>query len=468
MKNRFWSFLAILFFQIAESESVLASEEKELSHLEVVNSASKHYPQILSYYEKVNAAEGSALASMGFFDITLKQNYIDKSRGFYDGKTTDSLIEKELGTFGAKVYGGYRKSFGNFADYDGGSYTNGGGEYRAGAKFSLLRNNSIDQNRLGVILSNLGLKESRIQLENIRKRIERDATKAYWNWVAAAKILDIYDNLYNLALKREKQLEERLKLGDVAQIIVVENKKNILRRKSALAKAKQDLENSAIYLSLFWRNENGLPTLPKHNQAPEKINHSLNKIGHERLITDSEKALISRPEIRILKIKIEQNSSELKYADNLLKPQLDVEIGASKDLGAGPKSRSQSNNYVGVDFSIPLQQREAKGKSAEYGSKLKSLKLENQFMEEQIKAELGQIKIEISTLFDIHENLVEEVKLAEILENSEREKFKHGASNFFLVNMREQDTASSKAAVIEMFAKYQGSLADYKMAVFLD
>jgi outer membrane protein TolC len=468
MRNKFWSFLAILFFQIAESESVRASEEKELSHLQVIDSAGKHYPQILSYYEKVNAAEGSALGSLGFFDITLKQNYVDKSRGFYDGKTTDSLIEKELGTFGAKVYGGYRKSFGNFADYEGGSYTNGGGEYRAGAKFSVLRNSSIDQNRLGVILANLGLKESRIQLENIRRKIERDATKAYWNWVAAAKVLDIYEGLYNLALKRERQLEERLKVGDVAQIIVVENKKNILRRKSALAKAKQDLESSAIYLSLFWRDESGIPKIPKHDQAPKTIDHSLRKIGHEKVILDSETALINRPEIRILKIKIEQNSSELKYADNLFKPQLDVEIGASKDLGSGPNSRSQSNNYVGVDFSIPLQQREARGKSAEYSSKLKSLKLESQLMEEQIKAELGQLKIEISTLFDIHDNLVEEAKFAEILENSEREKFKHGASNFFLVNMREQDTAASKAAVVEMLAKYQGSLADYKMAVFSD
>jgi hypothetical protein len=68
----------------------------------------------------------------------------------------------------------------------------------------------------------------------------------------------------------------------------------------------------------------------------------------------------------------------------------------------------------------------------------------------------------------MHQNLSEEAKLADLLENSEREKFKHGASNFFLVNLREQDTASSKAAAIEMYEKYQSTLADYKMAVFLN
>ena len=443
------------------------SAEKKLSHQEVIASANKNYPQILSYYEKVSASEGSALASLGFFDIKLKQSYSDKSRGFYDGKITDTSLEKELGFMGAKVYGGYRKSFGSFADYEGGSRTNDGGEYRAGARFSLLKDSSIDQNRLSVILANLGVKESQIQLETIKKEIERDATKAYWKWISSAKIFHIYEDLYQLSLKRQTQLEEKLKKGDVAEIIVAENKKNILRRKSTLAKARQDFENSAIYLSLFWRGENGAPIVPKQDQVAE-INFALHEIENSQIVRDLETALSNRPELQILKIQKEQNSSRLKYSENLFKPQLDVDVGASKDLGNGPASRSQANNYVGLDFSIPLQQREARGKTAEYESKLKSLKYEQQLLEEKIRAELEQIKIQISSIVEMHHNLAEEAKLADLLEYSEREKFKHGASNFFLVNLREQDTAASKAAVIEMLEKYQSALADYKMAVFLN
>jgi outer membrane protein TolC len=467
MKNRIGSIFTILFLNFSCVEFAVASNEKKLLCDEVVASANKNYPQILSYYEKVNSSEGTALGSLGFFDIKLKQNYIDKSRGFYDGKTTDTLLEKEFGFMGAKVYGGYRKSFGSFPDYEGGSDTNERGEYRAGAKFSLLKDSSIDQNRLGVILANLGVKESQIQLEAIKKEIERDATKAYWKWIASAKIFYIYTDLYNLSIKRQKQLEEKLKKGDVAEIIVVENKKNILRRKSALAKAWQDSENAAIYLSLFWRGENGVPIVPKQNQVPE-IHFLLHKIDNSQTIRDLETALSNRPELRILKIQKEQNSSQLKYAENLFKPQLDVDFGASKDLGNGSTSRSQANNYIGLDFSIPLQQREARGKTTEYASKLKSLKYEQQLLEEKIKAELEQIKIQISSIIEMHQNLVEEAKLADLLENSEREKFKHGASNFFLVNLREQDTAASKAAVIEMYEKYQSAVADYKMAAFLN
>ena len=471
MKHKIGSIFTVLFLNFSAADFAEAAAEKKLekklSHQEIVDSANKNYPQILSYYETVSAAQGNALSSLGFFDIKLKQNYVDKSRGFYDGKTTDTLLEKELGVMSAKVYGGYRKSFGSFADYDGGSRTNTGGEYRAGAKFSLLKDSLIDPNRLRVILANLGVEESKIQLETIKKEIERDATKAYWKWVAAERVFHIYDDLYQLSLRRQKQLEEKLKKGDVAGIIVAENKKNILRRKSALAKARQDFENSAIYLSLFWRDENGLPVIPKPNQVPE-VHFSLHEIANSQIVQDLQTALSNRPELRILKIQKKQNSSQLKYSKNLFKPQLDFDLGASKDSGNGPDSRGQSNNYVGLDFSIPLQQREARGKTAQYESKLKSIKYEQQLVEEKIRAELEQLKIQISSIVEMHQNLVEEAKLADLLENSEREKFKHGASNFFLVNLREQDTAASKAAVIEMYEKYQDALADYKMAIFLN
>ena len=467
MINRFRSILVILLLNFVNIDLVEASEENKLSHQQVIESATKNYPQILSYYEKVNAAEGTALGALGFFDIKIKSNYADRSRGFYDGKTHDTLLEKELGFMGARVYGGYRKSFGAFPNYEGGSLTNTGGEYRFGTSFSLLKNSTIDQNRLGVILANLGVQESKIQLETIKKEIERDSTKAYWKWIASARIFQIYDDLYQLSIKRQSQLEERLKKGDVAAIIVAENKKNILRRKSALAKARQDFENSAIYLSLFWRNDKGEPIIPKPNQVPQ-LNLNPHNIDNSQSMRDVETALVNRPELRILKIQKEQNLSNLKYAENLFKPELDVNFESSKDLGKGPDFRAEGNNKVGINFSAPLQFREARGKSAEYESKLKSIKYEQQLLEDKIKAELGQIKIQISSIIEMHDNLVEEAKLAEVLEQSEREKFKHGASNFFLVNLREQDSASSKAAAIEMYEKYQSALADYKMAVFLN
>lgn len=451
----------ISFAQNSESSAV-----KTLSVEEVVKSAVKNYPKIFAHYDKIRAAESNLLAAKGFFDIRIKQNYSDRTRGYYDGKTYDTEIEKHLGVLGSRVYGGYRKSYGKFADYDGGSLTNSGGEYRAGAKFSLLKDRDIDENRLSLILGNLGIEEAKVELENIKMEIARDATKAYWSWVAGGKILQIYEDLYQLSLNRQKQLETKSEKGDIAKIIAVENRKNLLKRKASLAKIRQEFDAASIYLSLFFRDANGTPIKPKIQNLPN-LELKLSAIPKEREFNlVKEQAILKRPEIRVMKIKSEEQSGELKYAKNLLNPQLDVEVGASKDVGRGPETRAQSNNYTNFTFSLPLQQREGRGKVAAAESKLSAIAYEKSLLEDQIKVEIDQIMIRILTINETYSLLVEEADLANVLQNAELEKFKHGASNFFLVNLREQDLAASKAAVIEVYKEFQNSIADYKLATF--
>lgn len=453
------SFLPILSFAKDSSNDALSLEQ-------VVTSAVKNYPKIFSHYDKIRAAESNLLASKGFFDIRLKQNYSDRTRGYYDGKTYDTEIEKNLGALGGKVYSGYRKSYGKFADYDGGSRTNSGGEFRAGAKFSLLKDRDIDQNRLSVILANLGVEEAKIELENIKMEITRDATKAYWSWVAAGKIFQIYEDLYQLALNRQKQLEVKAQKGDVAQIVVVENKKNLLKRKASLAKIRQEFEANSVYLSLFWRNNDANPIRPQIQNLPD-LDSKLSNIPSDKEIKNAkQEAVLRRPEIRLINIKSNQQSKELKYAENLMQPQLDLEVGASKDEGAGSIARAQSNNYANLNFSFPLQQREGKGKVAAAQSKISAIKYEKSLLEDQVSVEIDQIVIKILTIAETFSLLAEEAKLAEVLQDSELEKFKHGASNFFLVNLREQDLAASKAAVIEVFKEFNNAKADYKLAIF--
>lgn len=455
--------LLLCFFLPFEAEA--ESEEKKVSVKMIVESATKFYPQILSSYEQVSAAKGSYLASQGFFDVKLNQEIYNKSRGFYDGKTYDVNVEKELGFMGSRIYGGYRKSYGSFGMYDGDKVTNSEGEYRIGGKVSLLKDRGIDGARLGVLLARLGVDESKIQLDLIIKTIQRDATKSFWGWVFAGEVYKIYKNLYEFSLDRQKQLEERMRKGDVAKIIVEENKKNILRRKNDLIQAKQSFDNSAINLSLYFRDENGLPKIVVETDLPKIEDRILyHKFDQKK---DVEEALERRPEIKIIQIRQNENKLQSKYADNLLKPKLDVEFEASKDSGSGGIiAKNQTENVVGIKFSTPFQFREGKGRVAEYDSKMRAISFEKQLLKEQISNEIATIIVNINSFAEIHDNLVQETKLAEVLEISERERFKHGASNFFLVNMREQDTALTKASKAKMLEKYYSTIADYELAIF--
>lgn len=117
-------------------------------------------------------------------------------------------------------------------------------------------------------------------------------------------------------------------------------------------------------------------------------------------------------------------------------------------------------------MSLPLQFREARGKINSAEAKLSSIKYQTALLEDQIKVEIDQLIIKILTINEAFYLMEEEVKLAQTLQDSELEKFKQGASNFFLVNLREQENASTQASLFEVYKELQNSLVDYKLAIF--
>ena len=464
-------FYYIVFFVIFGNQSFAdnALQHKEskpsLGVNKIIESSQKNYPQILNFYEKVATKEGKVLESLGFFDVKIKNQYQDKSRGFYDGKINDISLEKQNGFMGSKIYGGYRKSFGNFADYDGNNLTNDEGEYRVGGSFSLLRNRAIDSGRLDLITSQLELKESQIQLEKIKNEIARDAIKNYWNWVISGYIYQAYENLYELAKKRDSQLKIRHQKGDVAQIILIENHRNVLNRQSLMREARNNFDNNTLALSMYYRGQNGEMLLAKIEELP-KLDFDLAKNLSNKIDEDIAGGLQNRPELRLLKIQNDQEGNNLNQAKNLYQPKLDIQLEASKDLGDGTKSRSQSNNQVKLDFELPLQQNIAKGKIASSSSKIKAIKYEEQFYRDKISTEISQLHNSLKNILQIYANYLEELKLSQILEKAEKERFQNGHSDFFLINLREQEVANAKINKLLSILRYQSIQADYNFAIW--
>ena len=468
LKKFYYIVFFVIFCNQSFADNALQHKESKpsLAVNKIIESSQKNYPQILNFYEKVATKEGKVLESLGFFDVKIKNQYQDKSRGFYDGKINDISLEKQNGFMGSKIYGGYRKSFGNFADYDGNNLTNDEGEYRVGGSFSLLRNRAIDSGRLDLITSQLELKESQIQLEKIKNEIARDAIKSYWNWVISGYIYQAYENLYELAKKRDSQLKIRHQKGDIAQIILIENHRNILNRQSLMREARNNFDNNTLALSMYYRGQNGEMLLAKIEELP-KLDFDLAKNLSNKIDEDIAGGLQNRPELRLLKIQNDQEGNNLNQAKNLYQPKLDIELEASKDLGDGTKSRSQSNNQVKLDFELPLQQNIAKGKIASSSSKIKAIKYEEQFYRDKISTEISQLHNSLKNILQIYANYLEELKLSQILEKAEKERFQNGHSDFFLINLREQEVANAKINKLLSILRYQSIQADYNFAIWI-
>lgn len=461
--------LFCVFLLVFNQNSFAKSSKKSLEVQEVADSALRNYPKVLALYEEIEAAKGSVLASQGFFDVKLRQSYIDKSRGFYDGKYVDTELSKRNSFLGSEITVGYRKSFGTFENHETENLTNKDGEFRASAKFSLLQNSMIDESRLRLILSRLSVEESKFALENIKNEIRRDTKKAYYNWVIYGEIYNVYQELYDLALERNKQIEIRVKKGDLAKIILIENERNALNRKTAMIKAKQNFENSAIYLSLFYRDKSGDPIIAKEEMLPKyNFDNDLKIINNEKLEKDFILSTQKRADLNIIRVLRTKEKEKLSQAKNLYKPILDVEFRASNDISNENTARGQSKNEARVNFEIPLQRRFAKGEIAKVNADLNRINYEEKLLKESVKVNLSQIKNYINNIYEMHKNLKTEVDLSQKLEEAERTRFKKGGSDFFLINIREQDTASAKIANILVFGDYLKQNADYEAEAFLN
>ena len=430
---------------------------------EVLASSLRHFPQILAAVEKTQAQAGKLLASEGAFDLQLENTTYTRALGYYDGKTVDSKLVKPLPAFNAKVYGGYRISDGEFPIYEDELFTNGGGEFKLGAVFSLLRDRDIDERRFALRDNTLALAQTELEARLTQVKVQHQATQAYLGWIAAGKALEIYRGLLTLAEARQTGLAQRVEDGDLARVYLNENRQYILKRSGKVAEAERLLANSANRLALFVRNADGRPRVAALTELPAQW-PDLGRVDAADVDAGIAVTLADRPEIGLVAADIERERNRLALGSNALKTRVDLNLEASRDLGGGSITRDETDAIVRLDITIPLERRTGHGKVAEARANLSRLELDRQMLNEQIEVEVRNIANDIAAAERFLELAGQEVEQADILEQAERVRFEDGASDFFVVNLREEAAADARVRRIEAQVGLLLALANYYAA----
>jgi hypothetical protein len=126
-------------------------------------------------------------------------------------------------------------------------------------------------------------------------------------------------------------------------------------------------------------------------------------------------------------------------AENDLSPRLDLRGEVGKDIGAvglGGPTKTPLEALVGFRFSVPLQNRAAKGRAAEARAEIDALTQRSRFLRDQIAVEVEGIVIAVGATERLATIAAEEQSLAERLAVAERRRFELGSGDFFLVNRR--------------------------------
>ena len=411
----------------------------------VLRSSARFHPQIQAAVARVAQAKSRTESALGAFDTNLSADNRARLTGFWDGRYSDWQAAKQLRPFGAKVYGGYRLSGGSFPIYEDEFFTNEAGELKLGVLVSLLRDSSIDARRFAETDTRLAENQAQLDALLVRINVQRRALIAYWRWLTAGRQLEVYVDLVRIARDRESGLESKVKEGARAAIELVENRQNIIRREELVTISERDFQRAAFDLSLFYRDIDGKPITPLPNQLPpEQLTENL--FSPNTTTVYELPSVTARPERRALQTAIERINKDIALRRNNLRPRLDLNVELGRDLGSlaeGGPSRDGTDTIVSLSLRVPLQRRAARGKLAESKAKLVELNAQLNLLTDQLQAQMRGLVLELETTETLLDLMAQEVEQTRSLQRAEYRRFENGASDFFLVNLREQAAADA-------------------------
>ena len=422
---------------------------------EVLRSSATHAPAILEAITRERQANGRRLSAEGAFDLLFEGDAQSRLAGYYDGTVVEGRATRPLASNGGYLFGGYRVSRGDFPTYDGKAFTNRLGEVKVGAVFSLMRDRLIDERRGRLGLAGGDINLARLDREMVAIGVQRRAIDAYQTWIVAGMRVAVYRHLLSLATERQASIERLIALGARPQILGTENRQNIVRRQTLLVRAEQDLAAAANALSFYLRDGNGERLVPPADRLPDRFPElRLPALGPDLA------QRIERPDLEAILVRLEQVEVKRLLAENELRPRLDIRAEAAKDVGPvglGGPSRTPFEGIVGVRFSLPLERRVARGKIAEAAAEADGLRLRRKLIEDQILVEVNGLVIQATTADRLLALAADETALAGRMAEAERRRFQLGASDFIVVNLREESAADAQLRQLD--AEYRRAAA---------
>ena len=463
------SLVTALLLACLNVQPAAADDERtaSLSLQTVLESSARHYPLVIAALAERQAVAREVDARRGDFDVVFDVSSFNRVDGFYDGQAVEAKATRPLGTWGTDLYGSYSLSRGDFPIYEDEYFTNTGGRLKVGVLFSLLRDRAIDDRRFQLNDARLALEAADLELQMTKIGVQSLAIEAYWRWVFAGRKQRVYDELLAIALERDRGLTDQVARGALAEIFLTENQRNITRRRSRSIAAQAELTRAANRLGLYYRDSAGMPQTPAPQQLPVMANLNLNP---PEPLGALQETISMQPELLQLRVAAERAQQKLTLSENALKPTLDfgVELGTPfGDVGEGGESRDTTEAIVGLTFSVPLARRTAKAEVEQSRLELRAIEERQRQTNDRLQLEITEILIELRLARELAELAQQEVELASALVQAEARRFEEGASDFFLVNLREETAASARIEALAAALRHRLARAEYD-AVTLD
>jgi outer membrane protein TolC len=355
----------------------------------------------------------------------------------------------------------------------------------------LLKNFGFKINRREIIIAknNLEISENEFQqtLLDIIYRIE----EAYWNLAYSIENLEVKKQSLKLARDLLEENKRKIEVGTLPPIEIftaeseVANREADILQADRLVKNSQDRLKTILNLPIF---EEGEPTeiIPSDKPVFEK-----KKISIEEALTT---ALANRPDLKAMKIELENRAFNVSYAKNQLLPSLNLQAsywspgisgtqilylddnpltgvvtgtlpgGANDALKDALKFR-YNNWSIGLTLDIPLNSVFTRAFYAESKLALEQAQLRLKDQEQQIFLEIKTAVRDVEINYERVQAYKAARELAEKKLEAEQEKFKVGKSTNFFILQYQNDLSDARSSELRSMVDYILSLANLERAL---
>ncbi len=413
--------------------------------------------------EKV-AARGKMLKALGafepvFINDTEIERFVSKTepgKGTQTVGFNDTLVEARH-PWGFRGSAGYRHAIGDAVIPDLSLGHNQ--QVLLGGFIPLLKGLMVNPENAELQRSEYADPRADVKISQTRQDLFLAAASQFWDWVSAAKFVDIQRRALSVAEERLRQVEGRAKAGAVAPLDVVEAGQEVQRRREISIAAQRAVEQEQYKLSMFlWDSQT--PTLPPLERAPDfpppAPTPATDMVQAHKL-----QARTDRPEIREVDIEAKINNIDLELAKNNLLPSLDAEAAPAR----APEKFVLGLGYrFGLELKMPILQRKSRGEVLEAQAQADRLVLVQRYREQQVAVDVDNALSAIERAKERVAAATESLRMAKTLEEGERFRFSLGATSVLFVNLRERNSVDSENQLVRAKADYQKALALYQWA----
>jgi len=442
--------------------------EKPLLLPEVLASVQTQYPPYLAALIEQDIANGRVRQAMGSFDLNLNAGGTMNLAGYYDGQTGYAMVEQPLPFWGGSVYGGYRLSSGFLPNYNK-DRTSVDGEGVLGFRIPLMRDGTIDRRRASLWQAQIDQELADPIILRQYLDFIRSATISYYTWLASGQRLALTEELLRIAKDRDSAIAEQVKRGASAPIVKVDNQRLVVSREIATVLAARRFQAASIEMSLFFRTQDKAePIIAKRERLPKAFPPHP-RLDDSQLTADIGKAAVFRPEIRRIELLVEKTEIDRRLAKNNMLPNIDIGVEAGQSVGNNrPKDLEQNEIEGKIEFKLPLQRREAKGRVDVADALIERLNNDKRFARDRIAADVRDAYSAVEAAYNALKMTRKNVELARQLEAAENERLKQGATDLLALQIREQATFDGQVLEVEAQAEYFRAQANYRAAIAAD